>query len=145
MRNTQNNKKKPDTGQSKAKNEISNPENPHPNVHLDSLGSVQRKNEDFKENGKSTNNTNNHVAKSNEENSLNQSNYNDETVLWDNTSSSERQIIDSVNNLLQESEMEVEEQDSLEGFKGVSIEMEFKLDHEDLANASIIAYTIELI
>ena len=57
----------------------------------------------------------------------------------------EQQTLNSGKNLLNESDIEVEEQNLLQTFRGASIEMEFTLDDEDLVNASIIAYTIDLI
>jgi len=44
-----------------------------------------------------------------------------------------------------DSDMDVEEQDYLEEFRGVSIKMEFILEDKEFVYSSMIAYTIELI
>ena len=48
-------------------------------------------------------------------------------------------------NLLNELDVEVEEQNRVEGFRGMSLKMDFNIKDEDLTNALMITYAIELI
>ena len=106
--------KKPNTGQSNAQNEISTCKDSYPNVRKDSLGSVQAKKIQFKDEVNCNSATDNYQLQSNNNDRANSLQIKDKTVLWDNMSFSEQQTINPIYALSQDNEMDAEEQNSYE-------------------------------
>ena len=145
MQNTRSTTKDPDTGQNDSRNEITDLTNPYPDSKLDKLHPVNRKKSNNTNSNNTNNNTNKHRSHSKEELSTKGSGITQDNEIYDNPSISEQQSINSAQELLQEYDMDIDERNYFEGFRGVSIEMHFSLEDEKWAKASIIEYTIELI
>ena len=67
------------------------------------------------------------------------------SINQDEKTPSEKQIIDSLTDMVDDRNMEAENEEDLNAHKGITMEMEFECEDIELSNASMIAYAIELI
>ena len=130
MQNTRSTTKDPDTGQNDSRNEITDLTNPYLDSKLDKLHPVNRKKSNNTNSNNTNNNTNKHRSHSKEELSTKGSGITQDNEIYDNPSISEQQSINSAQELLQEYDMDIDERNYFEGFRGVSIEMHFSLEDE---------------